>query len=94
MSFSPQENVQYYRFSAYSGDARSQTVMGFLHLEGAYGVEQDYDEAREFFEQVRLADGNVWGGWGRPGRSLRAKYSRNMRREVREKGKKGRAKFD
>ena len=50
---SSQENVQYYRLTAYSGDTRSQTVMGFLHLEGAFGVERDYDEARNYFEQVK-----------------------------------------
>jgi TPR repeat protein len=42
------------------GAIRNQVTMGTLHLQGAYGVEQNYELAREYF--VRAADQGDLGG--------------------------------
>lgn len=50
VSYTEEEDVvQYWKYSAETGDPSAQVTMGTLHLQGAYGVEQNYELAREYF---------------------------------------------
>lgn len=44
--------VQYYQYSADTGDFAAQVTMGTLYLQGAYGVPRDYNRAFQYFQQA------------------------------------------
>lgn len=44
--------IQYYQYSAETGDPTAQVTMGTLNLYGGYGVEQNYDNAFHYFQQA------------------------------------------
>jgi len=52
--------VQYWKYSAASGDPAAQVTMGSLFLQGAFGVERDYEQARQYFQSA--ADQGDAGG--------------------------------
>jgi len=52
--------VQFWQYSAEGGKAPAQVTMGTLYLKGAYGVEQNFQQAFRYFKQA-ADQGNVGG---------------------------------
>lgn len=44
--------VQYYQYSADTGDAHAQVAMGTLYLQGVYGVEKNFQKALSYFQKA------------------------------------------
>lgn len=55
-----EEIVQYYQYSADTGEPSAQVTMGTLHLHGGYGVQRNYEQAFRYFQQA-AGQGDVGG---------------------------------
>ena len=44
--------IQYYQYSADSGDVNAQVTMGTLFLQGGYGLEQNFESAFHYFQEA------------------------------------------
>lgn len=44
--------VEYYQYSADTGDLSAQLTMGNLHLQGSYGVEKDFEKAYQYYKMA------------------------------------------